>query len=419
MTRMVIYSADPWDSAISYLRIREPAYYLGWELIPAKTDSGIDTHIAKDADYIIIQRDFPRFVQCNEIIQIAKQKGIPLIYEIDDCIFYTPDPNKQYEAYRYYLNGILNTIIAADRVIISSKFLYRQLINFNKHVFLFPNYLPENIWKIKSLEIDNSENLTIGYMGGNTHYQDLEWVTPVLIKILEQNKNVSIKIWGCHPPQQLLDQPEVQYLAIDFQDYPQFAEYFQNQTCDVFIAPLLDSPFNQGKSGIKFLEYSALGIPGVYKRLDPYIDYVVDGENGYLAGGLDEWYEKIMSLLSDSNIRHRFAENAQITVRQHVMSKHFREWETAINGSSIQTEIVDDMAHDNNPLDLIQHISIDTQKAIWDIQNIIASLKQENHDLENENLGLKEHLDNVLNSQTWKIAKIIQSILRIFKFQKE
>ncbi len=426
MTRMIVYSADPWNSAISHLRIREPAHYLGWELFPAKNDAEIDLNTINDADYILIQRDFPRFSQCRDIIRIAKQKGIPVIYEIDDCIFNTPDYNRQFEAYRYYFNGILNTIITADRVIVSSKFLYRQLINFNQNIYLFPNYLPDNIWKLKQPVIDDSTTLTIGYMGGNTHRQDLEWIAPALIKIIEQNKNVLLKIWGCLPPDQFRHKSEVQYIDIDFQDYTQFAGYFQNQSCDIFIAPLLDTPFNQGKSGIKFLEYSALGIPGVYMKIDPYNDYVIDGENGYLATSLVEWQEKLLHLISDSQLRHRLAENAQKTVRQHCMSNHFQEWEKAVTGAPVQTET----GHLNNTkidtIDFIQDVNTKTQNAIWDIQNElsnavteISSLKQQINDLENEKRGLNEHLDNILNSRTWKIAKFIQSFAKVFKSKKE
>jgi glycosyltransferase involved in cell wall biosynthesis len=425
MTRLIIYSADPWDSAISHLRIREPANTLGWELYPAKINNEIDVKIIHDADYIIIQRDFPRFSQCLEIIQTAKRKGVPVIYEVDDCLFNTPDYNKQFEAYRYYFNGILNTIIAADRVIVSSKVLYHQLIQFNRNIVLFPNYLPDNIWQLRQPEMGNSTNLTIGYMGGNTHRQDLEWLASVLIHIFEQHNHIELKIWGCHPPEPLMQRSEVQFLDIDFQDYTQFARYFQNQSCDFFIAPLLDTPFNQGKSGIKFLEYSALGIPGVYMKMDPYNDYVIDGENGYLADSLPEWEEKISLLISDANNRFRLAQNAQETARQNFLSGHFREWEKAISGGVAPLENVNE-ADSHLPIDLIQIINAKTQQAIWDVQRElanarkdIAGLNQQIRDLENEKSGLNEHLQAILNSRTWKIAKSIQSVTGAFKSKRE
>ena len=44
-------------------------------------------------------------------------------------------------------------------------------------------------------------------------------------------------------------------------DYKDFATFFQTQSADIFIAPLVDNIFNQCKSPIKFFEYSALGVP--------------------------------------------------------------------------------------------------------------------------------------------------------------
>ncbi|MBN1537120.1 MAG: glycosyltransferase [Anaerolineales bacterium] len=425
MTRIVIYSADPWDSAISYLRVREPAHYLGWELVPAKTDTEIDINSIENADYVIIQRDFPRFPQCETITQTARQNNIPVIYEIDDCIFNTPVHNKQFEAYRYYFNGILNTITGADRVIVSSNYLYKQLAPFNQYIYLFPNYLPDRIWTFRQPEIGNSSIITIGYMGSNTHTQDLEWLAPVLVQILEQNKNVQLKIWGCLPPDSLIQRPEVHYQDIDIQDYTRFADYFQTQTCDLFIAPLPDSPFNQGKSGIKFLEYSAGGIPGVYMKTAPYLEYIVDGENGFLASNAQEWQDKLMRLISEADMRYRMGQNAQKMALQHRLSDHFHEWEDAILGNPAppKEKTLSDSFHD--PMILIRNVNTNTQKAIWDIQRElsqarrdIAALKQKVTDLENEKSGLNEHLQNILNSRTWKIAKFIQSIAGVFKSKK-
>ncbi len=112
--------------------------------------------------------------------------------------------------------------------------------------------------------------------------------------------------------------------------YRDFAAFFNSQSCDLAIAPLQDNLFNRAKSHIKFLEYSALGFPGVYSRLEPYAQVVEDGENGLLAGSLVEWEAQLTALIEDSSLRARLGTAAQETVRRDwLLSDHAAAWAQA------------------------------------------------------------------------------------------
>ena len=96
---------------------------------------------------------------------------------------------------------------------------------------------------------------------------------------------------------------------------------------DIFIAPLIDNLFNRCKSHIKFLEYTSLGVPGVYSRLEPYSDIVTDTENGLLATSLDEWYTQIVRLIDEPELGYKLANNAQNTIKEKwLMSKNAHLW---------------------------------------------------------------------------------------------
>ncbi len=120
--------------------------------------------------------------------------------------------------------------------------------------------------------------------------QDLETIVPVLERLLSRYGNgLRLQLWGIGIPQGLSECPNVGSVIPGLVNYAEFAAYFSQQDCDIFIAPLIDNQFNRCKSAIKYLEYSALGVPGVYSRLSPYSSVVKHGENGFLASTLEEW----------------------------------------------------------------------------------------------------------------------------------
>jgi hypothetical protein len=61
--------------------------------------------------------------------------------------------------------------------------------------------------------------------------------------------------------------------------YPVFVRWLRETiTWDFGIAPLVENSFNRGKSALKFLEYAALGIPGIFSNVGEYGDVVEIGK---------------------------------------------------------------------------------------------------------------------------------------------
>jgi glycosyltransferase involved in cell wall biosynthesis len=80
---------------------------------------------------------------------------------------------------------------------------------------------------------------------------------------------------------------------------------------DIALSPLKDTPFNQCKSDIKFLDYSAIGAAGIYSRVPAYESSVRHLETGWLAENeVDAWVEALERLLSDDGLRIQIAQNA-------------------------------------------------------------------------------------------------------------
>src|SRR5207237_1141145 len=138
---------------------------------------------------------------------------------------------------------------------------------------------------------------------------------------------VRYQFWGVRPPEALLARSGVSWTPLNLSSYHEFAKYFSGQVCDIFIAPLLDNIFNRCKSNIKFLEYSALAVAGIYSRLAPYDKIVKSGENGLLATTAEEWESALGQLIELPALRQTLAVGAMTTVRQNwLLSRCAPDW---------------------------------------------------------------------------------------------
>jgi len=83
------------------------------------------------------------------------------------------------------------------------------------------------------------------------------------------------------------------------------------------LAPLEDNPFNRCKSNVKWLEYSACGVAGIYSDLPPYA-CVKSGETGILVRNTaNDWYNALAYLIDNPVKRRQMARNAREEVMAH------------------------------------------------------------------------------------------------------
>jgi hypothetical protein len=98
---------------------------------------------------------------------------------------------------------------------------------------------------------------------------------------------------------------------------------------DIGLVPLNDIPFNQAKSFIKGLEYTASGIPFVAEATGEYQLLAADGV-GSVASSPEEWASRLSELL-DYKTRKRDAATAFHNMEQkHTIKQREDEWRQAI-----------------------------------------------------------------------------------------
>ncbi len=331
MKTIAVYTAYDWDHALVELRVTGPARHTGLEILHGTVGATTNPDLVPGADLVVLQRDFPRdMIGCAQVITLAKSQGVPIVYDLDDLIFDLPadHPDRAIHYYTDALIPMLDTLVAADAVTASTRTLCEVLHAYHPHTFHLPNYLNDLLWSFQPApQFEPTQPVTIGYMGGASHAPDLETISPVLLAVAQEyGDRIRFHFWGGPPPASLAARPNVQWTELDLR-YPAFAEYFSTQTCHIFIAPLQDNLFNRCKSPIKFLEYSSLGVPGVFSRIGPYAAAITHGQDGYLAGTTSEWEIFLRQLIDDPGARRAMGIRAQETVRDHwLLSAHAERW---------------------------------------------------------------------------------------------
>ena len=405
---LVVYTLEPWNHALTYLRYRAPAEALGWKVVAGRDNESVSVELVKEADCILIQRVFPHWREpYQQIVEAAQRYRKPLIYEIDDLLIALPPEHPCVEWYRPVLEDILRGVMDADRVVVSSKLLKQIFSTFNADIQIWPAYLPDTIWTIPEARSCDSQVVRIGYMGGITHTPDLDSLSQTLQRILDEwGDKVEIHLWGCKPSHELDGQVFIHYLEEKI-DYREFVETFSKAQADIWLAPLTDSIFNRCKSSIKYWEYAAVGGAGIFSDLEPYQAVVKNGETGYLAKNTEDWYVLLSKLISDSDIRASIAEQAQ----NHLMNKgrmslNLEKWKQIYSIGQPKAKIVEhstpfQQAFSRFAQQLIER-SVENELVIHNQQKYIEQLESRNRDL-----------DAILNSRSWRLVQWIGKLRRL------
>ena len=336
------FHSSPEDT-LAYHRVIGPAQHLGLNVIRGFNDGEINVESVSEGDIVVLQRDFPRFFDDYErIITLTRKEKKPVVLDLDDLLLELPEehPDRQGLDYTEALLPILQTLIEVDMVTVTTAPLKEQIYKYNRNVRVLPNFLNDALWTLRkpTISFDQDQPITIGYMGGNSHASDLRMIIPVVLELIKRYPSrLQFHFLGIAPPAEIASLSQVKYFSLKNYDYPKFAATFQKQSPDIFIAPLVENLFNSCKSAIKFLEYSALGVPGVFSDIQPYSSVITNGYDGSIASTSNEWLECLSELIENPERRIEIASNAQDTIRSKwLLSKNAYLWLEAYQEASVR-----------------------------------------------------------------------------------
>ncbi|MGQ7248630.1 glycosyltransferase [Halomonas sp. V046] len=150
----------------------------------------------------------------------------------------------------------------------------------------------------------------LGYHGTRAHRSDLEHIAPALCSVHDAYPRLDLIVMlGQATPEALAERGRIQTPGP--LSWDAYRQHLRRRRLHIGVAPLLPTPFNAGKSHLKFLDIAAMGGVGVYSRRSPYANIVSDGEDGLLADDdPDDWRRCLVRLLETPGETRRMAARA-------------------------------------------------------------------------------------------------------------
>jgi len=217
---------------------------------------------AKSIDGAIIQRNVIPATMVDPLIAAFQASGVGYMVDLDDNLLDVPtdkDPTGSYQAYAPYLRRLL---AEAGGITVSTPQLMTHLAEINTQIHLLPNRLSDPLWRGYSEARSPDTVIRALYFGSLTHGEDLSMIEPAIEAIFARYPNFRLAVVGVHNDP-MPEWAERIAVPIGTENYGYFVPWLREQAknFDFAIAPLIDTKFNQHKSGLKAMEGTALGLP--------------------------------------------------------------------------------------------------------------------------------------------------------------
>ena len=279
-------------------------------------------------DVVIVQRILPFL----DILRVkCMEHGIKIIYETDDDLLGVEKNSPSYEYVNRVRDSISKFIDSADIITVSTQALASKFDK-NKTITI-SNYYVDSVFDINE-DIKSEGKLKLGYYGTLTHSKDLFLIKNIILKLKEKYDFDFEVIGGFNESDNVNEEWfKAIELPADNMNFEKFMKWLSsNVNWDVCLVPLKDTPFNQCKSELKFIELAILGIPGVYSDMCVYNGVVEDGVDGFLAKTDDEWIGNIEKLISNEDLRRSIRINALNKVlRNYSIENRIEIWDDILS----------------------------------------------------------------------------------------
>ncbi|MGI8551496.1 MAG: glycosyltransferase family 4 protein, partial [Dehalococcoidia bacterium] len=157
-------------------------------------------------------------------------------------------------------------------------------------------YLPANRYP-------HTGSLTLGWSGSLSTVRYLSLLKNVLLELRDEFP-FKLRVIGS-------TDFRIEGLDVAALPWQEHTEVDDLNQIDIGLYPLPQEEWVLGKSGLKALQYMALGIPTVATAIGANFRVIEDGVSGFLVSTEEEWKEKILLLARDPELRRRMGHKAR------------------------------------------------------------------------------------------------------------
>jgi glycosyltransferase involved in cell wall biosynthesis len=223
--------------------------------------------------------------------------------------------------YRQELGRHRAALERCDGVTVSTGALAEMLAPFGKPVHIHRNAFSLEMLARSQQSAQNKiglraacgtqpDRVVIGYASGTrTHDRDFALIRPALVEVMQRNPCVDLWLMGAVDPGEdwgvLRDRVRT-FPLVPWRELPE-----RLAMLDINLAPLVaESPFNQAKSEIKYMEAALVRVPTIASPTDAFSVAIRSGQNGMLAGDPETWRASLEALINHAEARVAMGEAA-------------------------------------------------------------------------------------------------------------
>lgn len=225
-----------------------------------------------------------------------------MVYDIDDMIHLAH--SSQANRFTKWLKGssrITHLMKKARYVITCTPALDAFARQYNPNTTDISSTINTTTYEpVNPYENQPNQPITLGWSGSHSTEKYLSILTNVLQEISKQRK-IRLLVIGSGK----FTMPGVDVQSIAWKSATEVADL---QKIDIGLYPLPDDPWVYGKSGLKALQYMALGIPTIATAIGTNFRVIESGQSGLLVKTEEEWINALLKLIDQPAERRRLGQ---------------------------------------------------------------------------------------------------------------
>lgn len=283
-----------------YQRLRIPFNRLDPEKFSVHYTLPNDIFLKTDntTDIFVIAHPSSKFE--SEMVYTLKQRSKRVIVDIDDLLTNVPSCHPEADMLHHCKWMVPDCLMQADHVVTSTKYLADQYSHYNTRFSVIENSLDTTVIPTGYVPVKKPYKtmFTVGWCGGFTHVGDQYEFAYGLEKFLDSHES-SRAYFRPIAPEFLVKKFGVRCtVQASYTHFLDYHTWLATLGWDVCLVGLVDHPFNDAKSDLRFIECARHGIPIIASPRDDFKKHIEAGRalgastNDEFAHQLNYLYEE-------------------------------------------------------------------------------------------------------------------------------
>jgi glycosyltransferase involved in cell wall biosynthesis len=231
-----------------------------------------------------------------------------IVYDIDDLIYLKPKSKanplisliKSENKPKYLMSK-------ADHVITCTPYLDQYVRQYSANTTDISSTINTDIY-IPKADYETKAPIVIGWSGSYSTSKYLLLLKDVLLR-LKEHVNFKLLVIGD-------ENFYIEGLDVEAISWNERSEVVDLKKIDIGLYPLPNEEWVLGKSGLKALQYMALGIPTIATAIGANFRVIENDVSGYLVNNEEEWLNSLLELSKDVELRQKIGLRARERVVQ-------------------------------------------------------------------------------------------------------